>query len=396
MAPLKSHAAPSDGPENIDFLDRFDRKIQLHHADTQSLDSINNNNTDAIATLHNRFDSLSFAPTSPPSTSHSDTTGTLTSVPVPDHKGDHQKDCDVREQKDMGTFKSKLKEYLKKGPCGRSGANVALFDQADNEGKKQSTSNPKAASKTAIMDVTDAKSQPTNDGHDQVGSVLREGIIDANGNTEDASNAGKRAMLEDEDQGGSFALAHRPNGSISTTQSAVTALTSQPKIFDPEAAALLFPMLDRLERLSRTIPSKMPPPHASIHATTYSTLLKKRLQPIGAFICELTKNEPNGVLELRLCKCIQENWWPLMYGEERGTVVEVREKMKESQSFEYLRIMEMYRNAIWKDNLQEQKEQKAEEQETEEKEKEEREIKGYKAAQREARDRMIERRRRGG
>ncbi|KAF2644643.1 hypothetical protein P280DRAFT_176288 [Massarina eburnea CBS 473.64] len=155
-------------------------------------------------------------------------------------------------------------------------------------------------------------------------------------------------------------------------------------------SVILQPVQAHLEKLKQTTIANMPPQNNYIKSKTHIQLVRERLLRIGDFIVEWLRTVPEperGFQEIRLCKYIAGNYWPLRsittspgadegsysgpnpeggdmpWVEKRPTLeMEVvkpersesqdrRKRVKidqEAEEPDHLRIQEMYRNAQYK------------------------------------------------
>ena len=103
--------------------------------------------------------------------------------------------------------------------------------------------------------------------------------------------------------------------------------------FDMSVLPLLEPVREHLMRLKALTPESLPPYNPRLRTRRYPQILKHRLLPIGQFIVSKlnqTAEDKRGALELRLCRYIANNYWPLPTDE-----------------YTHLRIHEMYRNSLY-------------------------------------------------
>ncbi|KAF1352858.1 hypothetical protein EJ07DRAFT_183351 [Lizonia empirigonia] len=106
------------------------------------------------------------------------------------------------------------------------------------------------------------------------------------------------------------------------------------KRYDEDIERLLAPVSSALKRLRDT---KIPPYNARLNVKSGAQVLRDRLLPIGKHVLQLLpseKEERRGELEVRICRYIAENYWPM----------EIVEK-------DHMGVMEMYRNAVFVDEL---------------------------------------------
>ncbi|KAF2124369.1 hypothetical protein P153DRAFT_390406 [Dothidotthia symphoricarpi CBS 119687] len=103
-----------------------------------------------------------------------------------------------------------------------------------------------------------------------------------------------------------------------------------------DMAVLLTPIRGKLQKLRETTPDSLPPYNPSVRAKTHAQVLKVRLLPIGEFIVhELLAKVPaekRGILELKLCRYIADEYWPLPEGKTT-----------------HIHVQAMYRNVMFKE-----------------------------------------------
>lgn len=97
---------------------------------------------------------------------------------------------------------------------------------------------------------------------------------------------------------------------------------------------ILGPMHEDLQRLKMLTPESLPRYSSRLRTKSYAQILKHRLLPIGQYIVaqlDLVSHQNQGALELKLCRFIAKEYWPLPVND-----------------FTHLRVQEMYRNALFK------------------------------------------------
>lgn len=98
--------------------------------------------------------------------------------------------------------------------------------------------------------------------------------------------------------------------------------------------AILSPVREDLQKLKTLTPESLPPYSPRVRAKSHAQILKHKLLPIGQFIVNYLDRVPEqgrGVLELKLCRVITTEYWPLPVDD-----------------FTHLKVQEMYRNALFK------------------------------------------------
>ncbi|KAG9193053.1 hypothetical protein G6011_03088 [Alternaria panax] len=99
---------------------------------------------------------------------------------------------------------------------------------------------------------------------------------------------------------------------------------------------ILAPILGDLQKLKALTPKSLPPYNLNFDIKSHAQVLKERLLPIGKFIADYldgVSEAKRGILELRICRYIADEYWPLPIDD-----------------FTYLKIQEKYRNALYKMN----------------------------------------------
>ncbi|KZM25760.1 Pyruvate kinase [Ascochyta rabiei] len=107
------------------------------------------------------------------------------------------------------------------------------------------------------------------------------------------------------------------------------------QINDAEMEKLLAPVQSKLNRLRTTT---IPPYNSRINVKYGAQVLKDRLLPVGKHVLALLqreREERRGALEIEICKHIADTYWP-------SEVVEVS----------HLRVMEIYRNAVFYEEME--------------------------------------------
>jgi hypothetical protein len=97
---------------------------------------------------------------------------------------------------------------------------------------------------------------------------------------------------------------------------------------------ILAPILGDLQKLKALTPESLPPYNPNFNVKSHAQVLKERLLPIGKFIADYldgVAEAKRGDLELRICRYIADEYWPLPVDD-----------------FTHLRIQEKYRNALFK------------------------------------------------
>lgn len=97
---------------------------------------------------------------------------------------------------------------------------------------------------------------------------------------------------------------------------------------------ILAPVLADLQELKALTPESLPPGNLNFATRSHAQVLNEKLLPIGKFIGDYLDGIPEakrGVLELRICRYIADEYWPLPV-----------------ENFTYLKIQEKYRNALYK------------------------------------------------
>ncbi|KAF1846177.1 uncharacterized protein K460DRAFT_406399 [Cucurbitaria berberidis CBS 394.84] len=96
----------------------------------------------------------------------------------------------------------------------------------------------------------------------------------------------------------------------------------------------LTPVHAKLCSLKATTPESLPPYNPRLRTNSHAQVIKSRLLPVGEFIVRLLAQAPEekrGMLELKLCRHIAVEYWPLPVTD-----------------MTHLRIQEMYRNAMFR------------------------------------------------
>jgi hypothetical protein len=97
---------------------------------------------------------------------------------------------------------------------------------------------------------------------------------------------------------------------------------------------ILAPILRDLQKLKALTPESLPPYNPNSNVKSHAQVLKEKLLPIGKFIADYLEEVPEakrGNSELRICRYIADEYWPLPVDD-----------------FAYLKIQEKYRNALFK------------------------------------------------
>lgn len=104
-----------------------------------------------------------------------------------------------------------------------------------------------------------------------------------------------------------------------------------------QMTAILAPVTDNLRRIKKLTPDNLPPPSKYVRSNFHMQILKTKMVPVGECIIDAIEQLPwqqRGALELKLCRHIATEYWPLPIS-----------------TYSHLRIMEVYRNALWKKAL---------------------------------------------